>query len=187
MLREAHDLSRARPAGTSASETRPAFSACSTPGSTGQPCGQRSGRPRRTLIRSIMSSVNVSPISSACTCDSDGRVAHEVGEEPLDDAVLADDPLGALDPGGREDRLLLLASLDEPVDLEPLQHLARPRRARRRASPPRVTRSRWSRSRGGTRRSERRGSRSSPGTRRRNGPARAPWRFAPLGAALRPL
>ena len=53
-----------------------------------------------------------------------GGVAHEVGEEPLDDAVLADDPLRALDPRGGEDRLLLLAALDEPVGLEPLQHLA---------------------------------------------------------------
>ena len=32
--------------------------------------GQRSGKPRRSLIRSTMSSENVSPSSSACTCDS---------------------------------------------------------------------------------------------------------------------
>ena len=56
-----------------------------------------------------------------------GRVAHEVGQEPLDDAVLADDLLRALDPGRREDRLLLLAALDEPLRLEPLEHLARGR------------------------------------------------------------
>ena len=53
-----------------------------------------------------------------------GRVAHEVREQSLDDAVLADDALGALDPGVGQDRLLLLAALDEPFGLEPLQHLA---------------------------------------------------------------
>ena len=56
-----------------------------------------------------------------------GGVAHEVGQEALDDAVLADDLLGALDAGGRQDRLLLLAALDEPLGLEALQHLARGR------------------------------------------------------------
>ena len=53
-----------------------------------------------------------------------GRVAHEVREEALDDPVLPHDalrPLGAL---RGEDRLLLLAALDEPVGLEALQHLA---------------------------------------------------------------
>ena len=58
-----------------------------------------------------------------------GRVAHEVGEQPLDDPVLAHDPLGALAAGRRQDRLLVLAALDEPLRLEPLQHLAG-RRAR---------------------------------------------------------
>jgi hypothetical protein len=53
-----------------------------------------------------------------------GRVAHEVGQEPLDDPVLADDALRPLDPRVGEDRLLLLAALDEAVGLEPLQHLA---------------------------------------------------------------
>ena len=43
--------------------------------------------------------------------------------------VLADDAVRALDPLRREDRLLLLAALDEAVGLEPLQHLAG-RRAR---------------------------------------------------------
>ena len=38
--------------------------------STGQPCGQRSGWPSFSSIRSTMSSVNVSPSSSACTCAS---------------------------------------------------------------------------------------------------------------------
>ena len=51
------------------------------------------------------------------------RVAHEVRQEALDQTVLAHDTLGALDAGIREDRLLLLAALDEPVRLEPLQHL----------------------------------------------------------------
>ena len=37
------------------------------PVSTGQPCGQRSGCPSRSSIRSTMSSVNVSPSSSAWT------------------------------------------------------------------------------------------------------------------------
>ena len=54
-----------------------------------------------------------------------GGVAHEIGEEALDQPVLADDVLGALDARGREDRLLVLTALDEPVRLEPLQHLAR--------------------------------------------------------------
>ena len=53
-----------------------------------------------------------------------GRVAHEVGQEPLDDAVLADDLLGALPARGREQRLLVLAAPDEALLLEPLQHLA---------------------------------------------------------------
>ena len=53
------------------------------------------------------------------------RVAHEVREEALDDPVLANDALRALGALGREDRLLLLAALDEAVGLEPLQHLAR--------------------------------------------------------------
>ena len=59
------------------------------------------------------------------------RVAHEVGEQPLDDPVLADDPLGALAPRLREQRLLVLAPLDQPLALEPLQHLPgrRPRDA----------------------------------------------------------
>src|SRR5205823_286021 len=54
-------------------------------------------------------------------------VAHEVGQEPLDDPVLADDLLGPLAPGRGQDRLLVLAALDEPLGLEPLQHLARGR------------------------------------------------------------
>ena len=53
-----------------------------------------------------------------------GRVPHEVGEEALDQAVLTDDALGPLDAGRRQDRLLVLAALDEPVGLEALQHLA---------------------------------------------------------------
>ena len=52
-----------------------------------------------------------------------GRVAHEVGQEALDQAMLADDALGPLDADRRQDRLLVLAPLDEPVGLEPLQHL----------------------------------------------------------------
>ena len=46
------------------------FSACSKSVSTGQPCGQRSGLPSCSSIRSIMSSLNVSPSSSAWTCAS---------------------------------------------------------------------------------------------------------------------
>ena len=41
-----------------------------TSGSTGQPCGQRSGLPSLSSIRSTMSSENVSPSSSAWTCAS---------------------------------------------------------------------------------------------------------------------
>ena len=51
-------------------------------------------------------------------------VAHEVGEEALDDPVLAHDALRPLGAFGGQDRLLLLAALDEAVGLEPLQHLA---------------------------------------------------------------
>jgi hypothetical protein len=72
------------------------------------------------------------------------RVAHEVGQEPLDEPVLAHDPLRPLAPGGSEDRLLVLAALDEALGLQALQHLAgrgpgdaehlgHPRRQRRRA------------------------------------------------------
>ena len=43
---------------------------CSNTVSIGQPCGQRSGFPSRSRIRSTMSSLNVSPSSSACTCAS---------------------------------------------------------------------------------------------------------------------
>ena len=52
-----------------------------------------------------------------------GGVAHEVGEEPLDDPVLADDALGALAAGRGEQRLLALAALDQPFRLEALEHL----------------------------------------------------------------
>ena len=51
-------------------------------------------------------------------------VAHEVGQEPLDDPVLAHHALGPLAPGGGQDRLLVLASLHEALGLETLQHLA---------------------------------------------------------------
>ena len=57
------------------------------------------------------------------------RVAHEVGEQPLDDAVLADDALGALAAARREERFLARAALDQAFGLEALQHLAG-RRAR---------------------------------------------------------
>ena len=53
-----------------------------------------------------------------------GRVAEEVGEPALDQAVAADDLLGPLASGGGEDRLPVLAALDEALRLEPLQHLA---------------------------------------------------------------
>jgi len=56
-----------------------------------------------------------------------GGVAHEVGEEALDDAVLADDPLRSLDPRLGENCLLLVSALDEPVHLEAFQHLPRGR------------------------------------------------------------
>src|SRR5258707_361014 len=50
-------------------------------------------------------------------------VAHEVGEEPLDNSVLADDALGALAPARGEEGLLALAALDQPFRLEALEHL----------------------------------------------------------------
>ena len=58
-----------------------------------------------------------------------GRVAHEVREQPLDDPVLAHDALRALATLRRQQRLLVLASLDQTFALESLQHLAG-RRAR---------------------------------------------------------
>ena len=51
-------------------------------------------------------------------------VAHEVRQEALDDSVLADDPLGPLAAGLGQERLLLLAPLDQPLRLEAPQHLA---------------------------------------------------------------
>ena len=56
-----------------------------------------------------------------------GGVAHEVGQQPLDDAVLADDLLGPLPPLLGEQRLLVLAAPDEPLLLEALEHLSRGR------------------------------------------------------------
>ena len=54
-----------------------------------------------------------------------GGVAHEVGEEALDDPVLAHDVLARARSRARvRIASLLLAALDEPVGLEPLQHLA---------------------------------------------------------------
>src|SRR6476646_5453973 len=53
-----------------------------------------------------------------------GGIAHEVREQPLDDPVLADDLLRALAPLRGQERLLVLPARDEPVGLEPLQHLA---------------------------------------------------------------
>ena len=55
------------------------------------------------------------------------RVAHEIGEEPFDDPMFADDLLGARPPRRGEDRLLLLAALDQPFGFQALQHLARGR------------------------------------------------------------
>jgi hypothetical protein len=71
-------------------------------------------------------------------------VAHEVGEQPLDDPVLPHHALRADTSGRGQDRLLVLPALDEPLGLEPLQHLAgrgtrdaehlcHPRRQRRQA------------------------------------------------------
>ena len=92
--------------------------------STGQPCGQRSGR-AETLVDALDHLVRerVAELVGV-NVRLGGGVAHEVREEALDDAVLADDPLGALCALRREDRLLLLAPLDEPIGLEPLQHLS---------------------------------------------------------------
>ena len=53
-----------------------------------------------------------------------GGVAHEVRQQPLDDAVLAHDAFCALTAGLGEDRLLVLAALDQALALEPLEHLA---------------------------------------------------------------
>ena len=86
-------------------------------------------------------------------------------------------------PVGGEHRLLVLAALDEPLGLEPLQHLAgrgardaehlgHARGERRRAG-----------AAGGTRRSGRRGSRSSRGTRRPECPAAIRSRIIRAAAA----
>ena len=123
MLGEADDLGLP-PAAKSVSGASSLFSACSNAGSTGQPCGQRSGLPSRTSIRSTISSRERVTELVGVHMRLGGGVAHEVGEEALDDPVLSDDPLRALDPGVGQDRLLLLAALDEPFGLEPLQHLA---------------------------------------------------------------
>jgi hypothetical protein len=53
-----------------------------------------------------------------------GGVAQEVGEEALDDSVAADDAFGDLPSLPRQDRLPVLAALDESLALEPLEHLA---------------------------------------------------------------
>jgi hypothetical protein len=52
------------------------------------------------------------------------RVAHEVGEQALDDAVLADNALCAFAAARGEERFLAGAALDQAFGLEPLQHLA---------------------------------------------------------------
>ena len=52
------------------------------------------------------------------------RVAHEVGQQALDQPVLAHDALGAHAAGVGQQRLLADAALDQPFALEPLQHLA---------------------------------------------------------------
>ena len=90
--------SRARPArarrAARARGSRPAR----TSGSTGQPCGQRSGWPSFSSIRSTISSRERAAELVGVHVRLGGRVAHEVGEEPLDDPVLAHDlarPLGA--------------------------------------------------------------------------------------------
>ena len=119
-----------------------------------------------------MSSLKLSPISSAWTCASAARVAHEVGQQPLDDPVLAHDLLGPLAAGRRSGS----PPCARPARRAPRPRAAsasrRPRRARRRASRPRARRaSAIPASAAGTRRSGRRGSRSSPGTRRPNVPA----------------
>jgi hypothetical protein len=66
-----------------------------------------------------------------------GRVSHEVRQEPLDHAMLADHlprPLGA---GLGEEGLLVLAALHEAVGLQALQHLpgGRPRDAEHLGNP----------------------------------------------------
>jgi DtxR family Mn-dependent transcriptional regulator len=58
-----------------------------------------------------------------------GGVAHEVRQEPFDDPVLADNALGSGAARVGEQRLLVLAALDQTFALEPFQHLAG-RRAR---------------------------------------------------------
>jgi hypothetical protein len=50
-------------------------------------------------------------------------VPHEVREQPLDDPVLAHHVLRALASALGEQRLLPRAALDQPLGLEPLQHL----------------------------------------------------------------
>ena len=183
MLGEPHDLGRRRRASSSASETSSAFSACSTSVLDRPAVRAAVGMPE-PLVDPLDHVVRERVAELVGVHVRLGRrVAHEVGQEALDQAVLADDALGPLDPGRRQDRLLVLAALDEPVGLEPLQHLARPTRARRRASRRRARRSRSTPSRAGTRRSGTRGSRSSRGTRRPNALARAPRASPYTGSA----
>ena len=65
-------------------------------GVDGQPCGQRVGMAE--LLLDPLDHVVGERVAELVGVDVRlaGRVAHEVGEQPLDDPVLADDPLGAL-------------------------------------------------------------------------------------------
>ena len=80
-------------------------------------------------MRSIMSSVNVSPISSAWTCDSHGVYPMKSVKNRSMIRCFRTTRSARSTPVGVEDRLLLLTALDEAVHLEPLQHLTG-RRAR---------------------------------------------------------
>ena len=128
--------------------------------------GSAAGWPSLSSIRSIISSLNVSPISSARSCDSYPGVPHEVGQEPLDDPVLAHDTLCPFAARLGEKRLLLLAALDQALGLEALQHLpGRSARDVEHLGDARGEREESRRRAACTRRSEMRGSRSSRGTR----------------------
>ena len=124
---------RARRAGRS-SPARPARAPTAAPArgsrparttvSIGQPCGQRSGLPSRVVdpLDHVVAEGVAELVGVHVRLGR--RVAHEVGEQPLDDPVLAHRPLGPLAAGLGQDRLLARAALDEPLGLEPLQHLA---------------------------------------------------------------
>ena len=103
-----------RASSSSASDLSSAFSACSKSGSTGQPCGHRSGcRPLRDALDHLLRE-GVAELVGV-DVGLGGRVAHEVREQSLDDPVLAHDTLSPRTSLAGQERLLVLAAPDQAV------------------------------------------------------------------------